>query len=74
MFVLGNVQTSLGVRLLDNEQVEAGNDLLDEALATHRQTLHLFRATVGDGHRKTGNTRYKIACHLRRKRDYAGSM
>ncbi|KID60293.1 tetratricopeptide repeat domain-containing protein, partial [Metarhizium brunneum ARSEF 3297] len=60
MFALGNVETR--------------NNMLDAALATHVQTLKLFRATLGDGHHKTGNTLYKIGCHLRRKHDYSGSI
>jgi hypothetical protein len=74
MFALGNVQTSQGAQLLDKEQFEAGNNMLQEALATHRQTLKLFRATVGDGHHKIGNTLYKIGCHLHRMHDYSGAM
>ncbi|KAI0449645.1 hypothetical protein F5B21DRAFT_34028 [Xylaria acuta] len=74
MFALGNVQTSLGIRLLDQEQFETGNNMLREALATHTQTLKLFRATVGDGHHKTGNTHYKIGYHLHRDHDYGGAM
>ncbi|KAM3461571.1 hypothetical protein MY5147_009920 [Beauveria neobassiana] len=74
MFALGNVETSLGVRLLDEERFDEGNNMLDAALETHVQTLKLFRATLGDGHHKTGNTLYKIGCHLRRKHDYSGSM
>ncbi|KAM3425972.1 hypothetical protein NHJ13734_009762, partial [Beauveria thailandica] len=74
MFALGNVETSLGVRLLDEERFDEGNNMLDAALETHLQTLKLFRATLGDGHHKTGNTLYKIGCHLRRKHDYSGSI
>lgn len=74
MFALGNVQTSLGERLLDQEQFEEGNAMLEEALTTHLQTVKLFRATVGDSHHKTGNSLHKIGCHLHRRRDYVGAM
>ncbi|KAK3374008.1 hypothetical protein B0T24DRAFT_594134 [Lasiosphaeria ovina] len=45
--------TSLCERLLDREKFNEGNAMLEEALATHRETLKLFRATIGDWHPKT---------------------
>lgn len=74
MFALGNVQTTQGLRLLSEQQFDAGRLKLDEALETHTQTLKLFRATVGATHHKTGNALYKIGYHLYRKHDYNGAL